>query len=240
MFSAFGVAMALAHDRKNQAVDRFRALPMARGAVLGGHALASLIKSLLPIVVMSLCGLLIGWRIEDGLVNAAIGYLLLIAFGFAMIWVGVLLGSLVSTPEGVQGIGFAVLFPITFLASTFVPTESMPGVVRTIANWNPVTTLADAVRIQFGNPNSPPMPGDPWSIAHPFAYSIIWMVVHRGRLRPAGRPALRALGRQVAGRRPVSSSTCAGTSRRSVGSNRPPPPRRSSRPPASTSARSAR
>ena len=176
VFSAFGVAMALAHDRKNQAVDRFRALPMARGAVLGGHAVASLIKSLLPIVVMSLCGLLIGWRIEDGLVNAAIGYLLLFAFGFAMIWVGVLLGSLVSTPEGVQGIGFAVLFPITFLASTFVPTESMPGVVRTIANWNPVTTLADAVRIQFGNPNSPPMPGDPWSIAHPFAYSIIWIV----------------------------------------------------------------
>jgi ABC-2 type transport system permease protein len=176
VFSAFGVAMAIAHDRKNQAVDRFRALPMARGAVLGGHALASLVKSFLPIVVMSLCGLAIGWRIEDGFANAVVGYLLLVAFAFAMIWVGVLLGSLVSTPEGVQGVGFAVLFPITFLASTFVPTESMPGVVRTIAEWNPVTTLADAVRIQFGNPNAPPSPGDPWSIAHPFAYSLIWIV----------------------------------------------------------------
>src|SRR5215210_3795385 len=149
VFSAFGVAMALANDRKNQAVDRFRALPIARGAVLGGHAVANLFKALLPIALMSLCGLAIGWRIRDGLVDAAVGYLLLIAFAFAMIWVGVLLGSLVSTPEGVQGIAVGAVFPITFLASTFVPTESMPGVVRTIAEWSPVTTLSDAVRMQF-------------------------------------------------------------------------------------------
>ncbi|HYF44916.1 MAG TPA: ABC transporter permease, partial [Acidimicrobiales bacterium] len=96
VFTAFGVAMSIAYDRKNQAVDRFRALPIAQGAVLGGHAVANLFKSLLPIVLMSLCGLAIGWRIRDGLVDAAVGYLLLVAFAFAMIWVGVLLGSLVS------------------------------------------------------------------------------------------------------------------------------------------------
>ena len=176
VFAAFGVAMSLAYDRKNQAVDRFRALPMAKGAVLGGHAVANLCKSLLPIALMSLCGLLIGWRIRDGLVDAALGYLLLVAFAFAMIWIGVLLGSLVSTPEGVQGIAFGVLFPITFMASTFVPTETMPGALRTIAEWNPVTTLANAARLQFGNPIADPVPGDPWSIAHPMAYSIIWIV----------------------------------------------------------------
>ena len=176
VFAAFGVAMSLAYDRKNQAVDRFRALPMARGAVLGGHAIANLLKSLLPIAIMSLCGLAIGWRIRDGLVNAILGYLLLVAFAFAMIWVGVLLGSKVATPEGVQGIGFGVLFPITFMASTFVPTESMPGALQTIAEWNPVTTLANAARLQFGNPMAAPGPDDPWSIAHPLAYSLIWIV----------------------------------------------------------------
>ncbi len=175
VFTAFGVALSIANDRKNQSVDRFRALPIAKGAVLGGHAIANLIKSILPIVLMSLCGLLIGWRIRDGVVDAAIGYALLFGFAFAMIWVGVLLGSLVATPEGVNGIAFVVLFPLTFVASTFVPTETMPGVVRVIAEWNPVTTLSDAVRIQFGNPNSPPAPGDPWSIAHPMAYSLIWI-----------------------------------------------------------------
>jgi ABC-type polysaccharide/polyol phosphate export permease len=177
VFTAFGVALSLAHDSKNQAVDRFRSLPIAKGAVLGGHAVASLLKTLLPIVLMSICGLVIGWRIRDGLAHAAVGYLLLIGFAFAMIWVGVLLGSLVATPEGVTGIAFAVLFPVTFVASTFVPTATMPGVLRVIAEWNPVTTLSDAVRLQFGNPNSPPAPGDPWSIAHPVAYSVIWILL---------------------------------------------------------------
>ena len=123
VFTAFGVALSLANDRKNQAVDRFRSLPIANGAVLGGHAIANLIKSLLPIALMSICGLAIGWRIRDGVPDAVGGFLLLIGFAFAMIWVGVLLGSLVATPEGVTGIAFVALFPITFVASTFVPTE---------------------------------------------------------------------------------------------------------------------
>jgi ABC-2 type transport system permease protein len=176
VFTAFGVALSLANDRKNQAVDRFRSLPIAKGAVLGGHAGANLLKSLLPIAIMSLCGLIIGWRIRNGVLDAVGGYLLLVGFAFAMIWVGVLLGSLVATPEGVTGVAFTVLFPVTFIASTFVPTETMPGFLRTIAEWNPVTALADATRVLFGNPNTPAQPGDPWPIVHPVAYSIIWIV----------------------------------------------------------------
>src|SRR3954447_12824060 len=136
VFTAFGVAMSLANDRKNQAVDRFRSLPISRGSVLAGHAVANLFKALLPIVLMSVCGLAIGWRIHDGVVHAALGYLLLVAFAFAMIWVGVVMGSVVATPEGVQGFAFAVMFPLTFMASTFVPTETMPRFLRTVANWN--------------------------------------------------------------------------------------------------------
>jgi len=165
VFIAMGVGMSIAFDRTNKAVDRFRALPISQAAVLGGHAIANLVKSLLPITLMSLCGLLIGWRIRSGLADALVGYALLIAFALAMIWVGVLLGSLVSTPEAVQGIGFVVIFPITFIASTFVPTESMPGVLRTIAEWNPVTTLSNAVRIQFGHPTAAPAPGSKTSSA---------------------------------------------------------------------------
>jgi ABC transporter DrrB family efflux protein len=176
VFSAFGVAMSLANDRRNQVVDRFRSLPISTGAVLGGHALTNLVKALLPIAIMSLAGLAIGWRIHEGIWDAAMGYVLLVAFAFAMIWVGVLLGTLVKTPEGVQGIAFGVLFPITFLASTFVPTSTMPKGLQVVAEWNPVTALSDAVRAQFGNPNTPVQPGDPWSIEHPFAYSVIWIV----------------------------------------------------------------
>lgn len=177
VFSAFGVAMSIANDRKNQAVDRFRSLPIANGAVLGGHAVANVLKSLLPIILMSLTGLLIGWRIHSSALEAAHGYVLMIAFSFAMIWIGVLLGSLVATPEGVTGIAFAVLFPITFIASTFVPLITMPEPLRTMAQWNPTSSLADALRQLFGNPNTPAVPSDPWPMQHPIAYTWIWIVL---------------------------------------------------------------
>ena len=176
VFTAFGVAMSIANDRKNQAVDRFRSLPIAKGAVLGGHAVANLLKSLLPIAIMSVTGLLVGWRIRGSIVDAVAGYLLMVAFAFAMIWIGVLLGSLVSTPEGVQGIAFVALFPMTFIASTFVPVASMPGPLKVVAEWNPITTLSDALRELFGNPNTPTAAGDPWSIANPVAYTWLWII----------------------------------------------------------------
>lgn len=176
VFTAFGVALGLANDRKNQAVDRFRSLPIAKGALLGGHAIANLVKSLLPIALMSVCGLLVGWRIRSSILDAVAGYLLMVAFGFAMIWIGVLLGSVVGTPEGVQGFSFIFLFPLTFIASTFVPVDSMPGPLKTVAQWNPITTLSDALRELFGNPNAPVQPGDPWSISHPVAYTLLWVV----------------------------------------------------------------
>lgn len=176
VFSAFGVAMSIANDRKNQAVDRFRSLPIANGAVLGGHAVANVLKQLLPIILMSLTGLAIGWRIHSSPLEALHGYLLMVAFAFAMIWIGVLLGSVVSTPEGVTGIAFAVLFPITFIASTFVPIVTMPEPLRTIAQWNPTSSLSDALRVLFDNPNTPPVPSDPWPIQHPIAYTWLWVV----------------------------------------------------------------
>ncbi|CAN5856788.1 ABC transporter permease [soil metagenome] len=176
VFTAFGVAMSLANDRKNQVVDRFRSLPIAKGAVLGGHAVANIIKALLPILLMSLVGFVIGWRIRGSLLDAVFAYLLMVAFAFAMIWIGVLLGSLVPTPEGVTGIAFVALFPITFIASTFVPVASMPGPLQVVAQWNPITTLSDALRQLFGNPNTPIQPGDPWSIANPLLYTWIWVI----------------------------------------------------------------
>ncbi|MGI8710250.1 MAG: ABC transporter permease [Acidimicrobiales bacterium] len=176
VFTAFGVALGIANDRKNQAVDRFRSLPIARGAVLGGHAVANVIKALLPIGLMSITGYVIGWRIRGGILDTIGAYGLTVAFAFAMIWLGVLIGSLVATPEGVQGIAFVALFPLTFVASTFVPLSSMPGPLQAVAEWNPVTTLADALRELFANPNTPVRPGDAWSIAHPVAYTWIWVV----------------------------------------------------------------
>jgi len=175
VFGAFGVAIGLAYDRQSGAIDRFHALPIPRAAVLGGHALANLIKSLLPIVLMSLTGLVVGWGIHSGIGDVIAGYALLIAFSFAMIWIGVFIGSVLATPEGVQGVAFIAIFPLTFIASTFVPTSTLPGVLKTIAEWNPVTSLANALRQLFDNPGGTPPADGPWPILHPVPYTVIWI-----------------------------------------------------------------
>jgi ABC transporter DrrB family efflux protein len=175
-FSLFGTAMALASDRKNGAVDRFRSLPIPRGALLSGHAVASLLRATLPITLMSLSGLVIGWRIHSSVPEAIGGFALMFAFSFAIIWLGVLLAAAVGTPEAVQGIAFIFIFPLTFVASTFVPVSTLPEPLKTFAEWNPISAVADALRKLFENPGSHPLPGAPWPMHHPIEYSVIWIV----------------------------------------------------------------
>ncbi len=174
-FGVFGVAMALASDRKNGAVDRFRSLPIAKGSVLAGHAFANLLKGLLPIVLMSIAGLIVGWRTHNSVPEVLAAYGLMILFTFAMIWIGILLGSVLATPEAVQGVAFVAIFPLTFVASTFVPTNTLPGVLRTIAEWNPISALAGSLRELFGNPGAAPFADSPWPLHHPIAYVLLWI-----------------------------------------------------------------
>ena len=157
VFTAFGVAMSIANDRKNQAVDRFRSLPIAKGAVLGGHAVANVIKSLLPDRhhvadrARSSAG-----ASASSVVDAVAGYLLMVAFAFAMIWIGVLLGSLVAHARGRAGHRLRRRCS----RSRSSPARSCrcrrcPGRCKAVAQWNPITTLSDALRELFGNPNTP-------------------------------------------------------------------------------------
>jgi ABC transporter DrrB family efflux protein len=175
VFGAFGVAMSLSHDRSNGAIDRFHSLPIPRSSVLAGHAVANLVRALLPITFMSVTGLVVGWRIHGGALDALAGYGLMLAFSFAVIWIGVLLASLVRTPEGVQGVAFIAIFPITFIASTFVPTSTLPSVLKTFAEWNPTSALANALRHLFANPGGTAPAHAPWPLTHPIAYTLIWV-----------------------------------------------------------------
>jgi ABC-2 type transport system permease protein len=176
VFGCFGVAMSLANDRTNGAIQRFHAMPIQPSAVLWGHAIANVIRAVIPIVIMSVTGLIIGWRIRGGVVDTLIAFALMLAFAFAMIWVGVLLASAMKTPEGVQGVAFAALFPLTFLASTFVPIDTLPDGLRQIASWNPTTTLAESLRVHFHNPGRTPPADAAWPVQHSTAYTLIWIV----------------------------------------------------------------
>ena len=124
-----------------------------------------------------------GWRIRGSLVDAVLGYVLLVAWGFAMIWVGILVGSAMRSVEAVNGLMFATMFPVTFLANTFSPTENMEPWLKAVAEWNPVSSLVQAVRELWGNadpvPESAHLP-----LHHPVIATLVWVVVVTAVMAP--------------------------------------------------------
>ena len=192
-FGIVGPATSIATDLREGIVDRFRSLPISRASVLIGRSLSSLIHSSVGIVVMSLTGLAIGWRITGGLPEALLGFALLLLFGFAMIWIGILAGSALRSIEAVNGVMFTTIFPITFLANTFAPTEQMTPWLRTIAEWNPISSLVQALRELWGN--TPPAPPDAaLPLHHPVLFAAGWSVLIAVAIAPL---ALRAFNRRT-------------------------------------------
>ena len=191
-FGMFGPAMAIATDLQEGVIDRFRSLPTARSAYLLGHFLAELAAILLAITILLATGLATGWRAHTDIWHVSEAVALLVLFGAGMIWVGTWLGMVVRSPDAVQGIGFVVVFPITFISSAFVPIESMPEPLQWVASYNPVSALAAAVRELFGNPVTP-VTKDVWPMLHPVAASWLYCVLilaiaipaalHRHRVR---------------------------------------------------------
>jgi len=173
IFGSTITGASLADDLQKGLIDRFRSLPMAHSAVLVGRTAADLALNALSIAVMAVTGLLVGWRIHTSFVEAAAGFLVLLGFAYAMSWLMAQVGLMVRTPEVVQNASFIVIFPITFVANTFVPLETFPAVLQTFAEWNPVSAVVQAARNLFGNSFGAP---DVWSLQNPVLYSAIWGV----------------------------------------------------------------
>jgi ABC-type multidrug transport system permease subunit len=172
-FTFMGAAMSMAEDLHTGLVDRFRALPMARSAMLSGRVIADFAAAMIGLAVLIASGLLVGWGIHTDVPHALAGFGILMLFTLAMLWLGTLVGMLVRAPDAAQGLGFVVLFPLTFLANTFVPTNSMDSFVRTLADYNPVSAVVAAMRDLFGNPGA--IPADaPWVLQHPAVTAVAW------------------------------------------------------------------
>jgi len=145
-FAGIYTSVLLANDLQKGMIDRFRSLPMSQSSVLVGRTLTDLLRATLAIAIMWIVGMLVGFRPDGGVLGslAAVGLMLL--FGFALSWIGVALGALVRTPEALQGLIFAAVFPLTFVSSAFVPTESMPDWLAWFADRQPMTLVVNAVR----------------------------------------------------------------------------------------------
>ena len=177
IFGATITGSGLADDMKKGIIDRFRSLPMARSAVLIGRTTSDLLNNTLVVVIMGLTGLLVGWRVRTSFLEGLAGFLLLLAFAYAISWVMATVGLSVSSVEVVNNASFLVIFPLTFIANTFVGIDGLPGPVKTFAEWNPVSAVTHAVRQLFGNLPSESVASDAWPLQNPVLASIIYIAL---------------------------------------------------------------
>ncbi len=176
VFGATFTGAGMAEDMQKGVIDRFRSLPMSRSAVLFGRTASDIVTNVLSIGVMSATGLLVGWRVRTSPLEALGGIVLLLVFAYALSWVMAYVGLLVKTPEVVNNASFMVIFPLTFVANTFVPSENLPGLLRTFAEWNPVSSVVQASRVLFGNISPLTTAPDAWSLQNPVLYTLIWAI----------------------------------------------------------------
>ena len=177
VFGATFTGAGLAEDMQKGIINRFRSLPMSRSAVLVGRTASDIVYNVLSIAIMALTGLVVGWRIRGSVLDAVVGFLLLLAFAYAVSWVMALVGLLVPSVEVINNASFMVIMPATFISNAFVPIEDFPGPLKAFAEWNPVSTVTQASRELFGNVL--PVAGSegaPWSMEHPVAYTVLWIV----------------------------------------------------------------
>ena len=175
-FGMTGPATAISTDLTEGVIDRFRSLPATRTAYLSGHYVAELAGMALSIAVLLGAGLIVGWGVHSDPISFLGAILLLLLFCTAMIWLGTYIGLTVRAPDAVMGVGFVVVFPLTFLSNAFVPINSLPTVLQYVAAWNPVSVVVAAVRELFGNPSAP-VTLHVWPLDHPVFSAFVYCLL---------------------------------------------------------------
>lgn len=164
-FTPFTTALGLNKDFQQGLIDRFRSLPIARSAVIGGRIAADGVRIVWSALIMVGFGIVLGFRFQGGVLGALGALALVTAFGLTMCWPMAFNGITAKSPESVNSWGFMIILPITFVSSAFVPPETMPGWLEAFANVNPITHVIDATRgLMLGGP-----------VAEPVIRSILWL-----------------------------------------------------------------
>lgn len=191
---AFGLEatmVALTQDINKGLLDRFRAMPIAPSSIVAGRSLIDMAASVVTLAVLLAAGLAVGWRWNgspaEGL--AALGLLLLLRF--ALLWAGIYLALVAGRPEMVQTVQILV-WPVVFLSNAFTGPDTMPGWLGAIAEWNPMSATATAVRELFGNPV---WSGDgSWATDHAVPLAVLWPLAILAVCVPAAVRRFAALG----------------------------------------------
>ena len=174
-FTVASTALGLAEDMQKGLIDRFRSLPISRSAVVVGRTLGDATLNIVVLVVMAIAGYIVGWRPSSGLAEILAGFLFLLIFGYAMSWMGVLVGLSVRDSRVANSAVFLFVFPMTFLSNAFAPTTGMPRPLQYVAEWNPVSTMVAGVRDLFGLKPMFGATANSFPSQHPLTMSLIYI-----------------------------------------------------------------
>ena len=176
-FTLAGTASGFADDMKKGLIDRFRSLPISRSALIIGRTLGDSLLNVVVLAVMGITGYIVGWRPTGGFGNVLLGFLFLLLFGYALSWVGVLVGLSAKDARVVQNVSFIVTFPLTFLSNAFAPTTGMPRALQYFAEWNPVSTMVAGCRSLFGLETEFGATAGSFPSEHPLTTSLVYMII---------------------------------------------------------------
>ena len=192
-FGIIGSGVATSNDMTEGVVDRFRSMPISRLSIISGQVMGQFCEQLLGMVIVVGFGLALGWAPHLTLVHGIELLGLMVLGMFTFTWCGVLAGMLVRSPDAMQGVGFIVIFPLSFMAGTFVPISGMDAIPKAIADWDPISALVATVR-SLTTPGA--HTSGSWQLDHPEMAMLLWCVLLMGICIPL---ALRRFNRTRAG-----------------------------------------
>ncbi|OOC53490.1 MULTISPECIES: ABC transporter permease [Nocardiopsis] len=192
LYGIGGTASGIARDTSRDVMSRFRSMPMSPVALLGARALADMARACLEVVLLLLVGFAMGWRFEDGggEALAAVGVLLL--FRLSLVWLGVLMGLVLPTPDSVSMVVYPLTFPLSMLSTSFLPSTAMPSWLAPVAEWNPLSAVVTATRDLFGNPSPP---SDAWPAENALLLAVAVPVALMALVTPLAVRRFRRLSR---------------------------------------------
>lgn len=174
--ASMGTAVGLSSDLSTGVIDRFRTLPLAPSAILAGRTMSDLLAAMLCATIVVITGWIIGWRPQNGLGGVLAGLAVAVLFAYALSWFTACIGLLVRDPESAQAVGLMILFPLAFVSTALVPSQGLPDWLRFIADWNPVSAVANSCRELFGNPD-PAALTHSFPSQHPVLVAVAWSVL---------------------------------------------------------------
>lgn len=189
-FTAALAAVDVARDVHHGMVDRFRTLPAPGAAVLFGRTVSDLVRIAMTTAVAAAAGVIAGWRVHSGPAAAAVGFLLVLTFGYAIAWLSVALGLSARTPRAARTIVLR-LVPLTFVSNVLAPPDTMPPWLRPLAAANPVSAVVTALRLLWGNEaaGSGATPASAYPLAVAWVAALLLLAIppalHRYRRMPA-------------------------------------------------------